>query len=148
MILTLRREAYLADGTIGVLEVNGRKFPTLENRRDVHDRHDGCVPAGSYRLLPKCRASGEKAYAVANPMLGVWERPSEVPRHVTDARSAVFLAAGVTLDDLIGCHIAPGKQRVKRAHGWWMDGSREAMNEIRTLVGSTLDLMIVVEEPG
>jgi hypothetical protein len=148
MVLTLRREAHLADGTIGVLEVNGRKFPTLENRRDVTDRHDGCLPPGSYKLFPRQRASGEKAYAVANPMLGVWERPMEVPTHVTDARSAVYLAAGNTLDDLTGCHIAPGKQRVKRGHNWCLEGTREAMNEIRTLLGSTLDLMLIVEGPG
>ena len=148
MIVVLRREAFLADGTLGVLEVAGRKFPTLENRRDVVDRHDGCVPAGSYRLLPRLRASGEKAYAVSNPMLGVWELPREVPRHVTDARSAVYLVAGVTLDDLIGCHIAPGKERVKRTHGWWMEGTRDAMNEIRTLIGSALDVMLTVEDPA
>lgn len=148
MIVTLRREAFLADGTLGMLEVAGRKFPTLELRGEAVDRHDGCVPAGTYRLLPRQRASGEKAYAISNPMLGVWELPREVPRHVTDARSAVYLAAGVTLDDLIGCHISPGKERLKRAHGWWLDGTRDAMNEIRTLVGSALDITLVVEDPA
>lgn len=147
MIVTLKREAFLTDGTIGVLRVYDKTFPTLENRRDVVDRHDGCIPAGMYRLLPRCRASGEKAYAVANPLLGVWERPMDVPRHVTDARSAVYLAAGVTLDDLVGCHIAPGKARVKRSMGWWVEGTKDALNEIRTLLGSTLDLMLVVEDP-
>lgn len=148
MIITLKREARLPDGTLGMLEVNGRKFPTLENPAwGAGDKHDTCLPAGTYRLLPKQRASGEKAFAVVNAMHGVWERPSEVPKHaVTDARSAVFLAAGVTLDDLVGAHIAPGKERVKRTAGWFMDGTREAMNEIRTLVGSRLDIVLIIEE--
>lgn len=146
MIITLKREQRLPDGTIGVLEVAGKKFPTLENPRRDGDRHDDCLPAGAYKLLPKQRASGEKAFAVVNAMNGVWERPSDVPRHVTDARSAVYLAAGVTVDDLVGCHIAPGKQRVKRSFGWYMEGSREAMNEIRTLVGAGFDLALIIEE--
>ena len=147
MIITLKREARLPDGTLGMLEVNGRKFPTLENpARTACDRHDTCLPPGTYRLMPKQRASGEKAFAVVNALNGVWERPSDVPRHVTDARSAVFLAAGVSLDDLTGSHIAPGKERVKRSAGWAMEGTREAMNEIRTLVGSRLDIVLIIEE--
>lgn len=147
MILTLRREAYLPNGTLGVLEVNGRKFATLENPGRVGDKHDACLPPGSYKLLPRQRASGEKAFAVVNNVLGVWERPTDVPQHaVTDARSAVFLAAGTTVDDLVGCHIAPGKERIKRSNGWLLEGTREAMNEIRTLIGSRFDLMLIIEE--
>lgn len=146
MIITLRREASRADGTIGALEINGKKFPTLENPARPGDKHDTCLPPGMYKLVPKQRASGEKAFAIVNPMEGVWETPTEVPRHaVTDARSAVFIAAGVTVDDLIGSHIAPGKLRLRRGFGWFMEGSREAMNEIRTLIGTRFDLTLIIE---
>jgi len=146
VIITLRREGEVQSATIGVLEVNGKKYPTLENPAHGGIKHDSCLPPGQYRLVPKQRASGEKAFAIVNPMEGVWETPSEVPRHaVTDARSAVYLAAGASTDDLTGSHIAPGKLRARRGNGWLMEGSREAMNEIRTLVGSRLDITLIIE---
>lgn len=145
MIVTLRREAYLPDGTLGVIEVQGRKFPTLENRLTGHDKHDCCIPVGSYRLTPVQRAAGEKCFAISAPALGVWARPSEVPRSITDARSAVFLAAGLSLDDLVGSHVAVGKDRSKTRDGWLLHASKDAVNEIRTLLGSTLDITLIVE---
>jgi hypothetical protein len=147
VILTLRREAYLPDGTLGVLEVQGRKFPTLENRKDATDRHDACLPPGAYRLTPTQRAGGDKCYAISSPLLGVWERPSEVPKHVTDARSAVFLAAGFTLDDLVGSHVAIGKDRTRTREGWLLQMSRDAVNEVRTLIGSAFEVVLMVESP-
>lgn len=148
MILTLKRESYLTDGTLGVLEVNGKKFPTLENPRRDGDRHDCCLPPGIYRVLPRQRASGEKAFAIVNALLGVWELPTEVPPRFTDARSAVFLAAGMSVDDLVGCHVAPGKERVRSNGLWSLKGTRDAMNEIRTLIGAQLDIKLVIEENG
>ena len=146
MIVTLKREAYLPDGTLGILEVQGRKFPTLENHRKASDRHDACLPAGAYRLTPTQRAGGDKCYSISSPLLGVWERPSEVPKHVTDARSAVFLAAGFTLDDLVGSHVAVGKDRSRSREGWLLQHSRDAVNEVRTLIGSALDITLIVED--
>jgi len=147
MILTLRREASSDAGVIGMLDVNGRRFPTLERPPAAADKHDACLPAGTYRLLSMTRASGERCFALASASLNVYMLPSEVPpTRVTDARSAVFLAAGFTLDDLIGGHIAPGKERAKSNGMWTLKGTRDAMNEIRTLVGTRFDLTLIIED--
>lgn len=145
-ILTLHRELSRDDGTIGMLEIRGRNFPTLELPGAASDKHDACLAPGMYRLRQVKRASGEKAFAVVAPENGVWQLPSDVPRHrVTDARSAVFLAAGVCLDDLVGCHIAPGMSRRREGRGWLLDSSVEAMNQIRTLITTQLGLTLVIE---
>lgn len=150
MQLTLRREAHFADGTIGVLEVQGRKFLTLELRAggEGADKHDTCLPPGTYRLTPVQRAGGERCYTISNPALGVWQRPSDVPRTAaTDARSAVFLAAGFGTDDLVGCHVAVGKGRSKVRGAWQVEDPRGALNEVRTLIGGAFDVTLTVEEP-
>lgn len=150
MNLTLRREAHFADGTIGVLDVQGRKFLTLElaaGGADA-DKHDTCLPPGTYRLTPVQRAGGERCYSISNPTLGVWQRPSDVPRGaVTDARSAVYLAAGFGVDDLVGCHVAVGKVRSKVRGAWQLADTRGALNELRTLIGGAFDIVLTVEEP-
>lgn len=147
MIVTLTREAYLADCTIGMLEVVGRKFPTIENPRTAQDKHDSCLPPGEYRLVSVTRASGEKAFGIVNPQAGVWLVPSDVPRSkVTDARSAVFVAAGFSVNDTLGGHVAAGKRRYKDNGTWALDLSRDAMNEIRTLVGNRWDIKLVIQE--
>lgn len=150
MIVTLKREAHLTDATVGVLEISGRKFLTLEQRERANgeDKHDVCLPPGAYRLTPTQRAAGDKCYAISNPALRVWQRPSDVPpSSVTDARSAVYLAAGFSTDDLVGGHVAVGKQRQKIRGVWALDQSGDALNEIRTLIGSVLDITLIVEEP-
>lgn len=144
MILTLRREALNNGVTLGILEVAGKKFPTIELPPDSTDKHDSCVPFGEYRVVGHVRASGEKAFLLTNPTLGVWGMPSEA-NGVTDARSAVFLAAGYHINDLIGSHIAPGKNRIKKGGDWILEHSRDAMNEIRTLIGSKFDIQLVIE---
>ena len=152
MILTLRRDSYFPDCTLGVLEVAGRRFATIENPKEpdgpgLHDKHDICLPAGTYRLISMTRASGEKAYAIVNPQLRVWHLPSEVPSfRRTDARSAVYLAAGFCVDDVVGSHIAPGKDRIRQHGRWRMDSSRDAMNEIRTLIGARTDVGLLIED--
>lgn len=147
MIITLQREPAIDGCVLGVLEVAGRKFPTLERPRSAADKHDSCLPAGMYRLLAMTRAGGERCYGIVNTMLGVWMLPSEVPESkITDARSAVFLASGFTADDLIGSHIAPGKDRIKAAGNWQLSNTRDAMNEIRTLVGHKIDLQLLIED--
>lgn len=145
-IITLRRELSRDDGTLGMLEIRGKHFPTLELPPGAGDKHDTCLSPGMYRLRQVKRASGEKALAVVAPEHGVWQLPSEVPRHrITDARSAVYLAAGACLDDLIGSHIAPGISRRREGRSWLLDSSVEAMNQIRTLIQSQLGLTLVIE---
>ena len=143
MILTLTRERANGDGTIGVLRVGEKSFPTLELPLSAADKHDVCLPSGMYRLRQVKRADGEKAFAVVAPENGVWQLPSDVPHHrVTDARSAVYLCAGLCLDDLVGCHIAPGMNRRREGRGWVLESSVEAMNQIRTLVTTQLGLTL------
>ena len=147
MIVTLKREAYLSECTIGMLEVGGRKFATLENPRDATDKHDRCLPPGEYRLVALTRASGEKAFGIVNPSADVWLLPSDVPKpRVTDARSAVFIACGFSVNDTLGGHIAPGKGRCKQNGTWQLELPRDAMNEIRTLIGNRFDLKLLIED--
>lgn len=150
MILTLRRE-YLPDCTLGLLEVSGKKFFTLERPWRAHGvgragvEHLSCVPEGSYRLVPWTRPSGEKTFALSNPQLDVYQAPFDIPRERHGiARSLILIHAADYVHDVLG-GIGPGLGRSRETCGWAVTGSRDAMNQIRTLVAHKFDLTLIIE---
>lgn len=152
MILTLTRDLSDASATLGMLEANGKKFATIE-RPWIPNAHGGlsgekyksCVAAGEYRLEQHERPSGEKAFILSNPALDVYRTPAEVPAGREAAtRTLVLIHAGNYVHDVIGC-IAPGLTRYAGPLGWMVTSSREAMNQLRSVVGNTFDLRLVIK---
>ena len=147
MNLFLTREQYLADCTLGVLSAGPHKIFTLEppwlagpGRGGVH--HYSCVPVGSYRVRPYARPSGEKVWLLSNAALDVFELPADGKLR-DGARSLVMIHAAVYPHDVID-GIGVGTNRMKTSLGWMLENSRDAMNRLRTAVGSTLDLTLVI----
>lgn len=153
MILTLVRDQYLPDCTLGTLEVMGRKFFTIE-RPWIPDpvgkagvKYRSCVCEGAYRLTPVVRPSGEKAFSLSNPMLDVYQYPSDVPKgREAFTRTLVLIHAANFVYDVIGC-IGPGLERTRTNDGWMVTNSRDAMNQIRTLVASRFDITLTIQKP-
>ena len=153
MLLTLTRDQYLRECTLGVLEVAGKRFFTIE-RPWIPDpigksgvKYKSCVSEGVYRLSPFTRPSGEKAFRLSNPTLDVFESPTDVPKGREEStRTLVLIHAANYVYDVVGC-IGPGMSRTKVAQGWMVTNSREAMNQIRTLVGSTYDISLLIKKP-
>jgi hypothetical protein len=153
MMLTLTRDQYLSDCTLGVLEVNGKKFYTIE-RPWLPDpvghagrKYRSCICEGVFMLEPYPRPSGEKAFIVSNPLLDVYRFPADVPRgREENTRTLILIHAANYAWDVIGC-IGPGLQRVKTNNGrdWMVTDTREAMNQIRTLLNSTYNLTLTIQ---
>lgn len=151
MILTLQRQQYLADCTLGFLEVAGRKFFTIERPWEPHPTglagadFRSCVPEGSYRLVPWTRPSGEKTLALSNPTLDVYPAPYDIPRERHGvARCLILIQAADYVHDVLG-GIGPGLDRSHGRNGWLVTSSRDAMNQIRTLVAHKFDLTLIIE---
>lgn len=151
MQLYLRRDQFLPDCTLGLLEVCGKTFFTMERPwrstegGKAGEEYVSCVPEGSYRLLPHMRPSGEKTFALSNPGLGIFQHPWEVPREQrTIARALILIHAADYVHDVLG-GIGPGLQRRRDQNGWIVTSSREAMNQIRTLVANKFDLTLIIE---
>lgn len=151
MILTLTREQFLNDCTLGLMEVSGKKFFTIERPWEAHTvgragvEHRSCVPDGSYRLVPYTRPSGEKTFALSNTQLDVYQSPFEVPRERRGiARSLILIHAADYVHDVLG-GIGIGLSRAREQHGWVITSSRDAMNQIRTLVAHRFDLTLIIQ---
>lgn len=151
MLITLHREQYLPDCTLGLLEVSGKKFFTIEKpwRQSEAGRggveHYSCVPEGEYRMVPWTRPSGEKTFALSNPQLDVYQRPFDVPRDKRSiARSLILIHAADYVHDVLG-GIGPGLGRSRDPDGWVVTSSRDAMNQIRTLVAHKFDLTLIIQ---
>lgn len=154
MLLTLTRDQYLPECTLGILEVGPKKFFTIE-RPWIPDpigkagkKYVSCIGEGQYTIHPYTRPSGEKAFMISNPMLDVFEFPADVPKGREDTtRTLVLIHAANYVHDVIGC-IGPGLDRKKvMGNGWMVADSREAMNQIRTLVGASYNLSLLIQKP-
>lgn len=150
VILTLRRQQYLADCTLGCLDVCGRRFFTIERPWEPHPKglagaeFKSCVPEGEYRLMQWTRPSGEKAFSLSNPKLDVYQAPYDIPRERHGvARCLILIHAADYVHDVMG-GIGPGLERQRDDHGWVVTSSREAMNQIRTLVAHKFDLTLII----
>ena len=154
MLLTLTRDQYLPECTLGVLDVAGKKFFTIE-RTWLPDpvcksgrKYESCVSEGTYLLHNFTRPSGEKVFMLSNPQLDVYEFPADVPKgRENSTRTLVLIHAANFVHDVIGC-IGPGLSRTKvNGKEWMVTESREAMNQIRTLINSTYNLSLLIQKP-
>lgn len=154
MDLTLRRDYHGDDCTLGILRAGGRSssLHTIERpwRPDQEGRGGcafiSCVPRGTYRLTRHTRPSGEQTWALSNPGLDVFYLPDDAQRanRASCARTLILIHAGNYWWDVVGC-IAVGRERRQYEAGKWMvTHSRDSMNRLRTLIGSTLDLTLTI----
>ena len=155
MILTLTRDQYLPECTLGVLLAGPRKLFTIERpwipnsaAGKSGEKYVSCIGEGTYRLRPHMKASGERVWILSNPMMDVYELPSDVPpgRELA-TRTLVMIHAANYVHDVIGC-IGPGVDRVKNANEWMVTQSRDAMNQLHTVMDQTLDLSLIIQKNG
>lgn len=142
MQLTLTRDTPYSDLWLGILEVSGRKFHTLEPA--------ACLPAGTYRLRQHQRPNGEQCFALVSPQAGVYHQPYDIPPSRKDsARYLALIHAGAYWWDAQA--VAIGKNRIlDTIHGsivmrtWKMAETKSAMNELRTLIGNSIDNEVTI----
>lgn len=147
MLITLTRDTPAPDLWLGILEVDGRKFHTLEPA-------DACVPEGVYRVRPHARPSGEQCFVISCSSLSIYEKPLDVPPSKrSEAWSQVFIHAGEFYWDA-NRSIALGKGRelvsvqgsAGAARTWKMIETKCAMNELRTLIGRKWDVQLAISK--
>jgi hypothetical protein len=140
--LTLTRDTPHPELWLGILEVAGRKFHTLESA--------DCLPAGTYRLRQHQRPNGEQCFALVAPQLGVFHQPYDIPpsRQKTGRYLALVHAGNYFWD---AGAVALGKDRVldtirgpNTFRTWKMAETKSAMNELRTLIGTKFDVEMTI----
>lgn len=155
MIIELTRDTMYANCTVGRLLVNGKTFYTIERPwipntfgGPCGEKYVSCIGEGTYKLEPWARPSGEKVFIIFNPALGVYRMPRDVPKGQEKAtRTLCLIHAANYAHDVNGC-IGPGKAIRRDAGEWMVTQSRDAMNEIRTLIGQRLSLSLVIVNKG
>lgn len=155
MIIELVRDLSTHYCTLGRLMFAGRTLFTIERPWVPDPRSRGgqkgvsCVPVGDYRLNRHNTDAFPKVWALVNPMLDVYHQPWEVPPgKELISRTACLIHAANWAHELRGC-IAPGKQLLKDPQGRWMvTRSRDAVNELRTVIGNLVDLKLTIIENG
>lgn len=153
MIIELVRDIENSYCTLGRMIFAGRTLFTIERPWVADERSAGGqkgvsrVPFGHYRLERHNTDAFPKVWALVNPLLDVYHWPWEVPNgRELVSRTACLIHAANWSHELRGC-IAPGKQRVKDQQGRWMvTQSRNAINELRTVVGNSIDLSLVIHD--
>lgn len=152
VIVTLKRDAPAPYpyNTMGVLAVNGRTFQTVELPENLPAWYAGtvgksCIPRGTYRMEARFTEARGWHYILSNPALKLWRLPSDIPPG-TVGHSLVLIHSANWAHELLAC-IAPGKARAKSvmyADAWGVTDSRNALNEIRLIVGMSIDNQLIV----
>jgi hypothetical protein len=140
--LTLTRDTPYSDLWLGILEVSGRKFHTLEPAN--------CLPAGTYRMRQHQRPNGEQCFALVAPQAGVYHQPYDVPpSRRSGSRYLSLIHAGAYWWDAQA--VALGKGRILDTiqgsitlKTWKMVETKSAMNELRTLIGNSFDNEVTI----
>lgn len=153
MIITLVRDTHTPNETLGMLTVNGRKWHSIERpwvpnaSAPCGDKGMSCIPIGAYRLEKHSSEAHQNVWAMVNKELWVYHWPWEVPVAMQQlARTVCLIHPANWASELRGC-IALGKDRTKDKSGHWMvTNSRDAVNELRTLIGTQLDLQLSIAE--
>lgn len=143
MHFTITRDTPHSELWLGILEIAGRKFHTLEAA--------DCLPSGTYRLRHHQRPNGEQCFALVSPQAGVYHQPYDVPASRKPvAKFLRLIHAGDYFWDAQS--IALGKNRILetiRGSGtpmktWRMAETKSAMNELRTLIGNSFDNEVTI----
>lgn len=153
MNLELVRDYRDRSCTLGVLSVMGRRWQSIE--RPWIPSTDGgvggmkgvsCVPPGEYRLNRHSSESFPNVWALTNPQLDVYHWDSDAPRgRRGKSRTAVLIHPGNYVSELRGC-IAIGKERRRLNADWCVLRSRDAVNELRMIIGGTLTITLTITE--
>lgn len=93
---------------------------------------DSCVPDGTYTLLPYLRPSGEQAFILVNPDLGVHFEKSDRPGG--NGRYLCLIHAANYAADVEGC-IGPGRKRLILEGKIMVTDSRDTLRELRDVIG-------------
>lgn len=147
MEITITRHAYLADCTLGWLQVGDLRLATLEEpwradpdgpggqRRELGER-ESCVPDGTYDLKPHVSQHYPAGvWFLENVNAGVYA-PGQRPAGQKWGRDAVLIHSGNNTEDTEGC-ILVGKTHVLLGSRHQILESRNALELLRTLLGTT-----------
>ena len=154
MIITLQRDLSTPNETLGRLTADFRRWDTIEKpwvpapNLPCGLKGHSCVPAGTYRLERHSSDAHPNVWALVNPQLGVYHWPWDEPKQLQGiARDCCLIHPANFASELEGC-IAPGKSRGKDAATgcWRVFDSRDAINELRTLIGTLADLQLIILE--
>lgn len=107
-----------------------------------------CLPLGDYRVERYTSDAHPNVYAVSAPALWVYVTEQQVPpAQALLARTRTLIHPANLASELRGC-IAPGKQRVKFDGLWGVSRSRDAMNELRNLLGRVAEITLSITSGG
>lgn len=152
MELFLHRDLRDETCTLGTITNGTKTLQTMErpwvpSEATVAGRKGvSCVAPGRYRLERHSSDAHPNVWALVNPSLDVYHWESDVPRDRRGiARTVVLIHAANFAEELRGC-IAPGTRRGKDGARRAVWQSRDAINQIRTWVGGSLDLWLTITE--
>lgn len=148
----LTRDVWTDDETVGWLRANNKKWATIERAWIPSSLTPGgskgvsSIPCGEYRLEPHDSEGHPKSFAIVAKDLDVYHWPHEVPAAKRGiARTLCLIHPANWSHELRGC-VAPGKDRkYDQSTGMWqVTRSRDAMNEIRSLLMGSADAKLIV----
>ena len=155
--LQLNRDYFTSYCTLGYLQdpVTGRKWATIErpwvpsSYTPAGVKGASCIPLGEYRVMRYSSDAHPNVYALSAPNLDVYATEADVlPAKREYSRTRCLIHPANWAHELRGC-IAPGKDRFKGPTGFWqVRYSRDAINEIRNLLGSALDVRLTISSGG
>lgn len=154
ILVTIQRDIRTSHETCGWLHIGAKKWPTIEpawvpsSLTPAGLKGNSCVPPGEYKLEAHSTDSHQKVWALVNQSLDIYHWPWEVPKYKKEyARDVCLVHAANWASELEGC-IAPGLKRLyDQATGRWMvRNSRDAINEIRSTLGSSIDVKLIISE--
>lgn len=150
MIITVSRDVWTDVETAGWIVAGSRKWASIEKPWVPSPLTPGgakggsCVPLGEYRLEPHNSEAWPHVWALVNHALDVYHWPWEVPQAKrVFARTVCLIHPANWAHELRGC-IGPGKKRGVENGRWRTYDSRSALNEIRSILGSSLDSRVHV----
>lgn len=138
--------------TLGVLTIGGHRLHTMERGWVPNPdggrsgkRFESCVSAGVYRLVPHSSEKYGNVWALVSPPLDVYHYPDDVPQgREAQCRATCLIHAANYWYELLGC-VGPGRARFRQPNGEWMvTKSRDALNLIKTVIGSQLDVTLEI----
>lgn len=141
MNITLIRFAYMPERTLGWLSCDSLKLATIERPWIENPTGAGgkpqlsCIQDGDYEVRPHSSSKFPNTFTLANPALGVYWQPGDIPQGQTWGRSAILIHGGNRVRDVVGC-IAVGL-----THGVMLDepavmASQVALGKLRAALGN------------
>lgn len=146
MNLTVIRDTFTPNETVGCLQVGQLVFDYIEQPRNHDQPGHSSIPVGTYQLVPhvsghlreKDGVTPLHTWALVNPDLGVFHYDADVPPGYSGeypARTVCLMHPANLASELHGCG-APGIDRTKVGSGQWMvTDSRVAFEQIRDILG-------------